>query len=76
MSGLKGQAIARGAHRTCMTAGRAAACEACLAIVDRIIDTKHQPTLAPASPAARTAAPVRLDVVSAAPTPQRVTTSA
>ena len=37
MTGLKGLAIERGAHRTCMASGRAAACEPCLVIVDRII---------------------------------------
>jgi hypothetical protein len=40
MGGLKGEAIAAGAHVECMAAGRAAACEACLAIVDGIIDSK------------------------------------
>ena len=37
MTGLKGLAIERGAHRTCMASGRAAACEPCLVIVDHII---------------------------------------
>jgi hypothetical protein len=41
MGGLKGEAIALGAHPECMAAGRAAACEACLSIVDGIIDSKN-----------------------------------
>jgi hypothetical protein len=43
MGGLKGEAIVRGAHPECMAAGRAAACDACLAIVDAIIDSKRRP---------------------------------
>ena len=57
MGGLKGEAIALGAHRTCMAAGRAAACEPCLAIVDRIIDSKRLARDDPARPAAVAAAP-------------------
>jgi hypothetical protein len=45
MGGLKGEAIAQGAHPECMAAGRAAACEACLSIVDAIIDSKSRPPL-------------------------------
>ena len=45
MGGLKGEAIAEGAHPECMAAGRAAACEACLSIVDGIIDRKSRPPL-------------------------------
>jgi hypothetical protein len=41
MGGLKAQAISRGAHRTCMAAGRAGACARCLVIVDQIIDSKR-----------------------------------
>ena len=40
-SGLKAQAIARGAHQSCMAAGREGACDRCLFIVDAIIDSRH-----------------------------------
>jgi hypothetical protein len=57
MGGLKGEAITLGAHRTCMAAGRSAACDPCLAIVDRIIDSKRRArdAHAPAGPAAAAA---------------------
>jgi len=39
--GLKQEAIAHGAHPSCMAAGRAGACPDCRVIIDRIIDRNH-----------------------------------